>query len=67
MCFVVFRASGRGGLVGRIGFETLDLLEVGVVVVVVLAGPKVVVVVEGVVGFPQWRRVTGMKAEVAEA
>ena len=68
MCFVVLRASGRGGRVGRRDFGPC-LTLVGVAICLVAGGwfEACVVVVVDCVGFPRRRRVTGINAEVAEA
>lgn len=67
MCFVVFRASGRGGLVGHRDLGVFGLFGVWGRTEVGLAGVVAPGIVAIVVCFPQQRRVTGMKVEVADA
>ena len=61
VCFVVLRASGRGGLAGFVGFDLSFVVGARVG-----AGASVACVAVAVC-LPRLRRVTGMKDEAAEA
>ena len=67
VCFVVLRASRRGGLVGRRDFGVLALFGVWVGGRFDLAGVEVAGVVVVVGCLPRRRQVMGIKAEVADA